>query len=128
MDSKLRDYLLESFAILNGAQNAMSENMLLAHMNHTALKILGALRYRTAQLYHALANEKDLSILDDAGHPNKFQRKRIEKMIQQSTKEFMEKVSSFDGKSNHTSLKHGGIIASPDHDKNTKCSCGEDHE
>jgi hypothetical protein len=127
MDRELRDYLLESFAMVTSIQNSLNDNPLFDIIFSRQMLVLSALKYRTAQMYHALADEKDLSVLDEHGFPNEFQVKRLGKMMSLSCDEYAGKVKAVKGTS-YTSLRHGDIIKKSNTDKSEPCSCGEVHD
>lgn len=129
MNKDLRDYLLEMYCTINAMQNKMSNNPMSQIINIHEIRVLAATKYRTAKIYHALADEKDLSLLDEDGFPTDFQLKRINKIIADTHKEFEDKFNALqDGDRRFISMRHGDIIELAKKEPSKCDDCGHVHD
>lgn len=129
MNKDLRDYLLEMFCTLNAFQNHISRNPIVRAVNIVELKKISELKYRTAQTYHSLADDKDLSLLDEDGYPTDFQLKRMSKIMVRTSEEFDKRIDELSGKGRVlASMRHGDLIAIPKSELSKCDDCGHVHD
>lgn len=129
MNNDLRDYLLEMYLSLTAIQNQISKNKLAQLMMTGEFIHICSLKLTTAKLYHKLAEEKDLNILDEDGYPSVFQLKRMAKIMSKSAKEYVKKVEEMNGENGHfISLSAGDIILPPKKEPSKCDDCGHVHD
>lgn len=126
MKKEIRDGLLLIYGMINTAETHLDKNPFVRIAQREELIRLSTAEYVIAKLYHLLADEADLGMLDDDGFPTDFQLKRINKLMKKNMTEFEEKSKKLDNF--FTSLRHGDLIPIPKKEPSKCDGCGHVHD